>query len=55
MIDSIWKEGERWQRIEWTLRDKFILIAITVHGVCDVCTLYGEMPRVLCPIRFAVG
>gem|GEM_PF-1561293 len=33
----------------------FILIAITVHGVCNVCTLNGEMPRVLCPIRFAAG
>jgi len=33
----------------------FSLSAITVHGVCDVCTLNGEMPRVLCPIRFAVG
>ena len=33
----------------------FILIAITVHGVSDVCTLNGEVPRVLCPIRLPVG
>ena len=32
-----------------------ILSAITVYGVCVVGTLNGEMPRVLCPIRFAVG
>ncbi len=33
----------------------FILIVITVHGVSDVCTLNGEMPRVLCPIRVTAG
>lgn len=33
----------------------FILIAITVHGVCDVGTLYEEKPRVLCPIRVTAG
>lgn len=56
MIDSIWKEGANDGREpSGHYAISFILSAITVHGVCDVCTLYGEMPRVLCPIRFAVG
>ena len=49
------RRGNDGRELSGNFAISFILIVITVHGVSDVCTLNGEMPRVLCPIRFAVG